>query len=300
MTKDEFALSHHELRLELELSRRSGKSFQDFFEQIMQKADPSFVMVKPMGKEGDWKADGYSLNSGTIYQCYAPEEMTGVEAAKKIKEDFEGARTRWQGRMQRWLFVWSSHRALPPQVVAVLADLKLAHPALEISHVGREGLWSIVKGLPLADREALLGIVPDLGDAPMTTAAEIQVLMKHLARHSPVMSDTADFDLTAIVEKLRRNRLSEAVTRTLRPAMPVARLVGEFVTSMPDPAFSQAIAADLAARYTELAASADDPDVIFGGLIEYVLGEHRRQLKLFWAAAGIVAHYFELCDLFEP
>ena len=64
-------------------------------------------MIKPMGKEGDWKADGYSTNTGTIYQCYAPEDMTGAETAKKIVEDFEGARSRWQDKMRRWVFVWS-------------------------------------------------------------------------------------------------------------------------------------------------------------------------------------------------
>jgi hypothetical protein len=299
MTKEEFALRHHEIKLEVELFRRAGRSFQDFFEQIMQKADSSFLLVKPMGNEGDWKADGYSLNSATIYQCYAPEEMTGAKAAKKIGEDFEGARSRWRDKMQRWVFVWSSERALPPQVVAALAGLKSAHPALGIDHIGRAGLWDIVRGLSLADREALLGIVPDLRDAPITTSVEIQALMKHLARHGPVTSDTTDLDLTAIAEKLQRNHLSEAVTSMLKPAMPVARLVREFVTSMPDPAFSQAIVVDLARKYTELAASADDSDVIFGSFIDYVLGEHRLEPKLFWAAAGIVAHYFELCDIFE-
>jgi hypothetical protein len=299
MTKEEFALSHHEIKLELELFRLTGKAFQDFFEQIMQKVDSSFIMIKPMGREGDWKADGYSTNTATIYQCYAPEEMTGAQAAKKIGEDFNGARTRWQDKMRRWAFVWSSERALPPQVVSVLADLKTAHPTLAIEHIGRAGLWDIIKVLSLADRETLLGVVPDLNDAPITTAAEIQVLMKHLAAHRSVASDSVDLDLTAIAEKLRRNHLSDAVTMTVKPAVPVARLVREFVTSMPDPAFSQAIAVELAEKYTEIAASTDDPDVVFGNLIDYVWGEHRRELKFFWAAAGIVTHYFELCDIFE-
>jgi hypothetical protein len=170
---------------------------------------------------------------------------------------------------------------------------------LDISHTGRAGLWDIVKRLPLVDRESLLGFVPDLNDAPITTAAELQVLMKHLGRRSPGMEDTVDLDLTAIADKLQRNRLSDAVTKTVKHAIPVARLVREYVTSMPDPAFSQAIAADLAGRYTSVVASTDDPDVIFGSLIEYVLGEHRLELKFFWAAAGIVTHYFELCDIFE-
>lgn len=266
----------------------------------MQRADSSFIMVKPMGKEGDWKADGYSLESKTIYQCYAPEKMTGVEAAKKIEEDFEGARTRWQERMRRWVFVWSSERALPPQAVAALAGLKATHPELEITDLSRAGLWVIVKGLPLADREVLLGIVPDLNDAPLTTAAEIHVLMKHLVSHDAVTVDTIDLDLTAIAEKLRRNRLSTAVTSFVRTAMPVAKLVERFVTSMPDPGFSRTIAIDLAGKYSELAASANGPDLIFGSLVEYVSGEHRQEPKFFWAATGIVTHYFELCDIFEP
>jgi hypothetical protein len=62
MTKEEFSLHYHEIRLELELSRRTGQSFQDFLEQIMQKSDPSFLLVKPMGREGDWKSDGYSMH----------------------------------------------------------------------------------------------------------------------------------------------------------------------------------------------------------------------------------------------
>ncbi len=299
MTKDEFALSYHEMRLELELVRLSGRSFQDFFERIMQKADASFHMVKPMGREGDWKADGYSLSSATVYQCYAPEGLTGAEAARKIREDFDGARRRWIDKMARWMFVWSSDRALPPHAVAALAELKAANPGLEIASIGRDGLWRIVRDLALADREALLGVVPSQTDAPMTTAAEIQVLVKHLGCRGTASSDTVDLNLTAISEKLQRNRLSEAVTSMVRPAMPVARLVREFVTSMPDPGFSQTIAADLARRYRELAASTDDPDKIFGGLVEYVSGEHRAEPRYFWAAAGIIVHYFELCEIFE-
>ena len=298
MTKEEFALSHHEIRLELELSRHTGKAFQDFFERIMQKADSSFLMVKVMGKEGDWKADGYSLAAGTIYQCYAPEEMTGAQAAKKIKEDFDGARHRWQAEMRCWSFVWNA-RALPPQAVGALAELKTANDQVVIDHIGPAGLWDIVKRLSLADREALLGIVPDPNDVPTTTAVEIQVLMKHLKTRDFTAPEVDNFDLTAIAEKLHRNRLSNAVIMTVKPAVPVARLVREFVTSMPDPAFSQEIAAVLAEKYRELAGLADDPDVIFGNLIDYVLGDHKRELKFFWAAAGIVTHYFELCDVFE-
>ena len=299
MTRDEFSLSHHEIKLELELFRRVGRSFQDLFEQIMQKSDPSFLAVKPMGREGDWKSDGFSLDTGTLYQCYAPEDMTGATAARKIIEDFDGGLSHWKERMRGWVFVWSSERALPPQVVNVLAELKNEHPGILIDEMGREGLWRIVKQLPLADRIAILGPVPDPSDAAMTTAFEVQVLMKHLGKQTASLPDDPSFDLTAISEKLRRNGLSEAVTNMVRPAMPVARLVQDYVTMMPDPRFSESVAVDLAARYKELTDSSDVPDVVFGSLVNYVLGDRRDDPKFIWVAAGIFAHYFELCDVFE-
>ena len=112
-------------------------------------------------------------------------------------------------------------------------------------------------------------------------------------------SDVSDLDLTAITEKLKRNNLSVVVSKTVMPAVPVAKLVREYVTSMPDPAFSQAIANVLAMKYAELAGSGADADVMFGNLVEYVQGDRLGDLKFFWAAAGIVTHYFELCDIFE-
>jgi hypothetical protein len=183
--------------------------------------------------------------------------------------------------------------------VAALADIKSANPGLMIYHLGRAGLWDIVKGLSLNDREALLGIVPDLRDVPRTTAAEIQVLMKHPVKHGTVAIEDDSFDLTAIADKLAHNHLSVAVTNMMKPALPVARLVREYVTGMPDPGFSQVVAIDLASHYAEIAPSTNDPDVIFGSLVEYVLGDHILDPKFFWAAAGIVTHYFELCEVFE-
>lgn len=299
MTSEDFSLHYHELKLEIALLSRTGLSFQDLFEQIMKKHDPSFLTVKPMGREGDWKCDGFSLNSGTVFQCYAPETLTGAEAARKVREDFHGAYEQWQEKMLSWIFVWSSDRALPPQVVNILADLRSHHPHVKIDHMGRQGLWLIVSQLPLLDRIAILGPVPALSDVPATTAAEIQVLLRHLDRQTGILPDPSDFDLTAISEKLTRNRLSGFVTMTLRPALPVAHLVREYVTRTPDPGFSQSIASDLASRYRQLSELTDNPDVIFSGLIDYVQGGLRTDLKFFWAAAGIVAHYFELCDVFE-
>src|SRR6266702_3014674 len=285
MTREELALYVHRLNFNVQLCRRTGKSFQDFFDDIMQLADNSSQPVKPIGAVGDWKSDGYSACSGTIYQCYAPEGLTAEKTAKKVKQDFQGAKARWKEKMRRWVFVWSAESALPPQVVSAIVELKQENHDVVIDDVGREDLWKIVENLSLSDRESILGVAPDLDDAPITTALEIQVLMKHLGSRQLAPTDSAEFDLTAIVEKLKRNGLSETVTAIVRPATPVAKVVRDFVTGMPDPEFSVAIGADLAEKYNQFAASIIEPDAIFGNLVEYVQGTHRLEPKLFWAAA---------------
>ena len=299
MNSLDFSLHYHEIKFKNELHSRTGKSFQDFFERIMEKADRSFQMVKPVGRVGDWKSDGFSTRTGTVYQCYAPERLTSQKAADKVAEDFEGAKACWKNKMKGWVFVWSSYDALPPQVISILADIKKANGELMVSDLSREGLWNIVKELSLIERVSLLGSVPTVDAVPLTTAAEIQVLMTHLGRQAFTPLDSADLDLTAIIEKLKKNNLSASVAAIMRPAMPVAKLVSDFVAKMPDPDFSQRIATDLAGKYLEFQSRSNDTDATFGALVEYSLSGKNLEPKFFWAAAGIVTHYFELCDLFE-
>jgi hypothetical protein len=298
MTPHEFSLIYHELRFKAELPKRAGQSFQDFFEQIMQKVDPYFQMIKPMGKAGDWKADGYSPATGTVYQCYAPEKLTVAKGAKKINEDLTGAQKRWKRKMRRWVFVWSSVDGLPAEVAALLAELRAKHRKLAQEDMGPEGLWKLVGKLSLHDRISLFGAVPEISSATETTAVEIQMLLNHLSASPLVSLEENDLALTAIADKLQRNRLSIALTAMLKPAIPVAKLVGKFVTGMPDPNFSRIIAARLAEKYNELTASVSDPDAIFAGLVDYLLAGPLNG-RLYWAAMGIVAYYFELCDIFE-
>ena len=83
------------------------------------------------------------------------------------------------------------------------------------------------------------------------------------------------------------------------PSVPVANLVPSTFRECLTQAYSHGITLKLQKYSRSFAASAGDPDVIFGSVVEYVLGEHRLEPKFFWAAVGIVTYYFELCDIFE-
>lgn len=301
MSVEEFGRHYHYILFKNACHERKGAAFQTFFEQIMMKHDASFIAVKPAGREGDWKCDGFSSGSGTVYQCYAPEGMKSAKAAAKVKEDFAGARVYWKKEMMTWIFVWSAHEALPPQVLKALTDVRAQKHSVTIDDWSREHLWNIVKGFPEEVRTDLLGAKPlPFGTAVDTTAAEIKVLLRFLAGQA-ASPDTDNLDLTEIAEKLRKNNLSYSVEALVTPSIPIARMVDDYLARQPDSEYSARSAQALIQEYQRIVAdrSLTDPDQVFWGLVRYTasydLSDHRK----LWAALGIVTHYFELCDVFE-
>lgn len=153
--------SGHRLLFRLKCLESKGEAFQKFFERIMILHDKTFMPVKPVGPEGDWKCDGYSAASQTVFQCYAPHELTSGKTSRKIREDFAGAERAWGAKMRQWAFVWNAD-ALPPQVVATLTELASnVQDRLIVIQFGPERLWDeIVSKLPHCELTELLGEVP--------------------------------------------------------------------------------------------------------------------------------------------
>ena len=63
------------------------QSYEDLFTKIMQNQDSNFRQVKPQGRLGDGKCDGFNEKTGEYYQVYAPEELHGNEATLLSKMD---------------------------------------------------------------------------------------------------------------------------------------------------------------------------------------------------------------------
>jgi hypothetical protein len=301
MTRADFGRHYHYLIFKIACHERKGMAFQKFFEQIMGKHDSSFIAVKPAGRAGDWKCDGFSQGTGTVYQCYAPDGIKIAEAVKKIDDDFNGARKFWEHEMREWVFVWSAYDALPPQVVNALATLKNGDHGVSIQDWSRDWLWDIVKSLTEEIRsELLLATVPDPTTVPDTTSAEIKVLLDFIAKKE-LSHDSENLDLTDITLKLERNRLTDSVKVLLTPAIPVAHLVENYLKLHPDSEYSAGIAQALAAEYNRITATGSvEPDDVFIRLVQYVTShETTGNAKSFWAGTGIVTYYFQLCDIFD-
>jgi hypothetical protein len=294
----------HRLKFQVECFRRVGLEFQSFFEQIMEKADRTFITVKASGREGDWKNDGYSRGTKTVYQVYAPEGLTAAAAVAKINEDFPGARERWAGKMKGWTFVWSSEKGLPPQVLDTLLEIERANQDIKVDDWGREDLWCVVRDLDERDRVELLGPTPIPTQATtnlivQVTASEVQALLNFVSEQEITPSDD-DLTLLDLREKMDKNAFSTPVRAVINGGLPLLGTVGYYVNHHPDARFSQRVSAALLSAYDDLRAAFEgDNDAIFFGLVDRVAPAAQPDERSYWAAVAIIDFYFELCDIFE-
>jgi hypothetical protein len=121
---DPISRAFYELRFELAFLKTKGDAFQDFFSSIMEKVHPAdFQRVRPWGRIGDWKNDGYLRSERTLFQIYAPNEMTSAEAIRKIDQDFAGALPYWKDYFATWVFAHNARIGLGPEITERLLSL---------------------------------------------------------------------------------------------------------------------------------------------------------------------------------
>ncbi len=85
MTKEEKYISR--ILLKSRFYQADKQAFEDLFTKIKQSEDGDFKQVKPQGRLGDGKCDGFNAVKEEYYQVYAPEELSGNQATMLSKMD---------------------------------------------------------------------------------------------------------------------------------------------------------------------------------------------------------------------
>lgn len=149
---------YHWLEFENRRLKISGDEFQRLFEDIMVRAKPGFIRIRPYGKLGDRKCDGLFQADSTIYQVYSPDELKQADLQKKINEDLDGAVQHWKDGIKKWIFVYNDKKGgLPPDIPSLLEKKKQQYPNITIEHLSNDGLWELARGLTIQQRTEILG-----------------------------------------------------------------------------------------------------------------------------------------------
>ncbi len=307
MNQTEFENYHFRQQFRLACYEKKGDDFQNFFASVMEKADDSFVSVSAAGRLGDKKCDGYSEKTATVFQCYAPDSIdkdgTIKSAIKKIEDDFAGAKKHWftdkSNWMKSWIFVWNGKpKALPADILQAFLKIKDAETGIEIDNWNVEKLWALIESFSVSQKTDLLGVAPNIDTVTEITAAEVSVLLEFLAKQSS-KDQIDDLDLLGISEKLEKNKFGSYMQGQIKLCLPMTEFIDGYLSKHPDAEFQEKIADVIVEKYKQFSENSTDSDDIIYRLIKYVQSPKEDNEKYFFAATGIVAHYFHLCDIFE-
>lgn len=82
----------------LRIHESNGSAFEDLFCDVMRASNKEFRKVKPQGRIGDRKNDGFIPSAGKYYQVYSPQSPFGNPASpvSKLEEDLNGLIEYWR------------------------------------------------------------------------------------------------------------------------------------------------------------------------------------------------------------
>ncbi len=290
---DSVTRAFYELKFENAYLTKKGDAFQDFFASIMEKRHPGdFIRVRPWGRVGDRKNDGFLRSQRTLFQVYGPNDLAATETLAKINEDFSGALPYWLAHFDVWVFVHNSRQGLGPDVTARL--LELNGPDVRVESWGYEELRQRVFELGQADIASLLGLAPsrrDMLDLGLDTLAPI---LDHLA----IMPAPERPDLRPPpADKITRNMLSPHVEVLLKTGMSRAELARMYFRVQPNR--RDEIAESFRRRYDRARQRGLAPDEVFVDLQRYASGDEVPTAARQSGVLAVLAYFFEECDIFE-
>ena len=277
-----------------------GDGFQHLFEKLMGKVHPNdFMACRPWGNVGDRKNDGYLPSARTLFQCYAPNELSAVDAIRKINEDFDGAKTHWEKYFDEWIFVHNAPDGrLGPHIIEVLAKVAKENPTIKIGHCGWEEMLTKFRQLSLQDLESWFGPALTMEANINLGYSDLVAVLTHISvARAPATSEVKDVSHG----KIEANLLSQVVADFLKIGMQKSPLVMQFFDNWNNPVYGEQIASAFKSQYDILrdAAPALHPDEIFGKLESWAGGVVNTTPTHRAAVLEVMAYLFDKCEIFE-
>lgn len=262
----------------------------------MERGYPAdFQKVKPYGRIGDKKCDGYQRSLKRVYQAYAPEKMQVGETNAKIEEDFNGAIEHWAGDMTSWVFVHNQWRGVPPDVLLNILAIDGTNGVSALAWCEPELHDEFFRLTP--ENQAVI-----LGPAP-TPQSFVRIQLKDVVQVVNVIAQQEVPPPEEVREvpagKLSANFLSVPVQSLLTLGSRKGKLVKKFFAEWHDPELGDRIAKTFRSRYEELRTANVLGDDAFFELWRFAGGGLKESINQEAAVLSVLAFLFEECEIFE-
>ena len=285
-----------------------GQQFEDFFVEIMQKAESRFQPIKANGNIGDRKNDGFIKEDGVYYQIFAPEEITKAktiyDAVKKLEEDFGKLFAYWNeiSPIKEYYFVINDkYRGIPEPILTRVIELekKEEYQGIKIQAFSANDLYDRFNQLDDDKKREVVGYIPD----------EILPILEYEALHETVTylmnielpigyEDNLvvpDFD-----NKIEFNHLSKVVNDELVMGSYQEGALKKYFNE--NPGVKEILQEKFHALYEQAKSEILETDDNYADCRFYYILEKacpKMTIPIKTSVVILMAYYFSSCDIFE-
>jgi C-terminal domain 10 of the ABC-three component (ABC-3C) systems len=289
-----------------------GSAYETLFTQVMTLSHPKFTQIKPQGKVGDRKNDGYEPDTGHYYQVYAPEnpdaKSTQTKAVKKASDDFAGLLKYWNSitPVKRYSFTYNDkYKGSFAEIEKTVADIKKVHGLEECCTLLASHLEDKLFKLKDAEIVAVVGIIPDPDNIESLDYSLLNEVIAAIRAADSNLTSLSVLSAPDFQEKISFNGLSEGPATLLRVASYQNGAVNDFFKT--NSAFAKQEIRDELNRLYQ-AAKADvaketvtngivPADLVFFSLLDRITPVKNNSMQ--GSSLVLMAYFFESCDIFE-
>lgn len=303
MTRDEKYIAR--LKIKNKFYESDKQSFEDVFTKIMQNSDGNFKQVKPQGRLGDGKCDGFNSKTGEYYQVYAPEELTGKEdkANTKMEASVNGLIDFWTKNnfeVKKFYFVVKDdyknvYASFYTNAKALSTKLKIECEILLCKDI--EDIFLKLDDEKIVD---VIGLIPDPLNIDNVEFGIMGEVINHLLKSKNSKTKyqipiNPDFD-----KKIAFNSLSRAVSDFLNAGQRQNFVIKEYFelnSNFLKEDLRQVLNEIYKKGVDEIPDSSTKNDEIFQYIVEK--SSPLDNFAVHNAVYVLMAYYFEYCDIFE-
>lgn len=285
-----------------------GQKFQDFFIKLMHQHNSDFQPVKPQGRIGDKKNDGFEKTKGLYYQVYAPEEISENITREKLESDFVGLYRYWQSKcpITEFNFVINDkYKGVYPTIYSEILKLSKKYKNVKINIILAQDLEDIFMSLNEKEMESVLDfLIPEAEKIENLDYSIFNEVIEYILDNLESLIKIEKYVNPNFDQKIIFNNLDEKLETLLR--------MGSFQISIMNKFFkynSKYTKQDLSNRFSNLYLEAkrlftDENNQIFFYIFEFITPKTQvnpsQVNQIQSAILVLMSYFFELCDIFEP
>ncbi len=286
------------------LLQADGQTFQDLFVEVMTKAHKDFHPIKPHGNKGDRKNDGFIKDTGTYYQCYAPEQLTCDQIKAKLKDTFEPLVNGWKqvAPVQAFNLVLNDRfKGCYPEIEDALADLERKHSGIKCKPFLCKDLEDVFLSLSEDNVVAQIGLIPNPNNIQSIEFSVLEEVIGYLVENCKKQTNDERLVKPDFERKLTFNGLSPQVAALLRNANYQVGTLEEYFDG--SSSFVQQDVRDCFVNiYNEASSllgngSETQGDLVFAFSLSRAMPKQSQEIRD--SVLVLMSFYFEVCDIFE-